>query len=524
MSGQAMQSQVSTRAVLMTTVDPLALVWFDLNDDGNAKRLVARSGGKLVFVHGWGWMAFDGRRWSSEDGTRLAALKAIEVARCMRDEIAALAEIDDQDLAARFGTWCTAELRKDRMVNLHKHSVQSGNANKTEAMLRQAEKFTELNRRQEEFDDDPLTINALNGTLRYRKVDGAWRLERSAHDPADHLTRVLDVDYDPDATCPTWEHHLEEVLPEQDVRDFFQMVAGYALSGLTSEQCIFMLQGRGGDGKSTTMNTLRELMGSYAVAADVNTFMETGTRSAADATPDLCRLAGDTRLISIQEPKVGQAIAESRVKQFTGESPVQARANYGDPFEFMPIGKVFLECNRKPRISGDDDGIWRRIVLIQFPRQFKGTAIDRTRKQKLRSEGSGILNWLLEGLRLYLEQGRLIPPQSITDAVEEYRRSANPFGEWLAARVDTSDPNVLTLASELYADYKEWCEAEGVSDRDAMNNTAFGRALGDRQINLGPRRRDGKKQRRGAKLRGSDTPIDARVDQAWPVDDDYEPL
>ena len=129
---------VVSRAVLMVTVDPLALCWRELSDLGNAERLVAHAGGKLVHVREWGWVAHDGRRWSAEDGQRLAMLKTHEVARGIREEIGALAEIPDDELKSRFGEWCTAERRQDRVINLHKHAVQTGNASRSTSMLAQA--------------------------------------------------------------------------------------------------------------------------------------------------------------------------------------------------------------------------------------------------------------------------------------------------------------------------------------------------------------------------------------------------
>lgn len=501
--------EVVSRGVPMTTVDPLALAWRELSDLGNAERLVARAQGRLVHVREWGWVAFDDRRWNADDGERLAHLKAHEVARGIRDEIEALAELDDKDLP----DWCSSDMRAERVINLRKHAVASGNASKTTAMLAQAASLDALNRRMDVFDADPLTINAQNCTLRFRRRPeghpdaGRWYIEDRPHDPADHLTRVLTCDWDPAATAPAWERHISTVLPDPAVRAFFQQVIGYSLSGLTVEQCMFMLQGKGGDGKSTTMNVVRELMGGYAVAADVQTFMSSGQRSGADATPDLVRLAGDTRLVCTQEPKRGAALDEQRIKQFTGGSPIQARANYGDAFEFKARGKLIIECNSRPRISGDDDGIWRRIVIILFPHQFKGAAIDKGVETRLLAEGPGVLNWMLEGLRQWLEAGRLVQPQAVQEAVEEYRRAANPFGEWMAARCDTSDPLALTPSSDLYADYKGWCEQESVADRELLTSTAFGRALGDRQILLGPKNRLGRKQRRGIRLRGTEAEL-----------------
>lgn len=484
--------------VLMTTVDPAALAWKELNDSGNADRFVARAGGLLVHVRGMEWVAYDQSRWSAEDGGRLAQLKAMEVARGMRDEIEALAALAE---SRTLPAWLTADMLEERIVSLRKHAVTSGNAPKTKAMMDQAAALPELNRHRDDFDRDTLAINTANKTLRFIEGPKGWTLTDSDHDPADLLTRVCATDWEPEAENTAWLAHMRAVLPDPDVRWFFQKLMGYVATGKTDEQIFILLQGKGGDGKSTVINVLRTVLGDYAVVGNVKTFLTEANTGAGAATPELVRFVGDTRLISLQEPKRGQALAEERVKQFTGGSPVTFRANYGDEGEFEPRGKVIMEVNARPRISGDDDGIWRRIVIVLFPRQFKGSARVKGMDTKLLAAGRpGILNWLLEGVHGYLREG-LEPPTAVSEAIEEYRRSANPFAEWMAARVDVSDPLALTLASDLYADYKEWCESESVGERETLSQTKFGTALGDRQIMLGPRSRTGKKQRRGARLR-----------------------
>lgn len=535
------------KAIDVTPADSLALAWKELSDLGNAERLVDRFGGRLLYVDGRGWSAWTGTHWSHEKGEQLAHKAAHGVARAIREEIKALREaIEDR----RLPPGITDQIATDRLVNLHKWAVTSGNANKTAAMLSQASNLMMVWR--EEFDSEPLAINCLNGTLRaFQKgptssasgsasrgsshpPDGErpkWSLRLDPHDPHDRISRVSDVEYDPEAKCPLWDERLKVVLPDPKIREFFRQCVGYALTGLTREQCIFLLQGRGGDGKSTTMDEIRALLGGYAVAADVKTFMAGADRSGADASPDLARLAGDVRLVSTGEPRRGQALDEAKIKSITGGSPIAARELHGDLFEYVPRFKLFLECNAKPRISGDDDGIWRRILVIMFPHQFdKKDPPDKAIKEKLAAERPGILNWALRGMLEWLEAGELVPPKSVVEAVEDYRRAANPFGEWFAERVDTSDSTVLTLSADLYNDYKDWCQNQAVADREVLTSTSFGIKLGDRQILKGPKDSGGRIQRRGARLRDGFVPVAPASDDladrpfAPPPEDDEEPL
>jgi len=68
-------------------------------------------------------------------------------------------------------------------------------------------------------------------------------------------------------------------------------------------------------------------------------------------------------------------------------------------FEFRPGAKIFLATNHEPRIRGTDEGIWRRLWLLPFTVTIPEDKRDPGILDKLEAEGSGILNWCIEGLR-----------------------------------------------------------------------------------------------------------------------------
>lgn len=484
--------------IKVTVPDPAQMGWYELSDLGNAHRLRDLARGRLLWVEDH-WRAYDDKRWSREDGKRLAQRLAHDVARHIPDEAKALTEALD---AMERPDEATVERYNERIAALYKHGVQSGNTAKTAGMLAQAQ--SELYAVRDDFDTDPLCLNLQNGTVRFVQADeGRWHARFSPHDPADMLSRIAEVAYDPDAEAPLWRTHMDTVLPSAEVRSFFQQCVGYGATGEIREQAIFLLQGKGGDGKSTTMNVLRELLGTYGSNADVQTFMAGAQRSGGEASPDLARLAGDSRMVSTGEPRPGGALDEGRIKAITGGAAITARELHGAPFEYVPRFKVFFECNRKPRISGDDDGIWRRVIVIWFPHQFKGSAADKMAQRRLLSEGPGVLNWVIEGTLSWLNAGTLEPPVAVQEAIDDYRRAANPFGEWFVERVDTRDHSARAEAKALYDSYKAWCEENAVGDREIMSSTAFGRALSDKQL---PKMKgaNGRVLRKGARLRGDD--------------------
>lgn len=487
-------------ATLHEPPTPADLAWLELSDLGNAMRLEKRAGDRLIWVKDVGWFGWDGKSWRLDDGERLAIRLAHETARGIAEEARYIRELmkepEHQDKGEEH-----LEMLEERANKLSGWAVRSGDRNRTAAMLVQAQAY--LNVRAEDLDPDPLALNVQNGILRFRRFGpDSWDCVLEPHAPEARMTKIAAVAYDPGAGAPSWQRHMVTCLPDEEVRTYFQSVIGYSMTGVTREQIFVALQGLGGDGKSTSVNIVRRVAGDYAMTTDVKTWLEGGMRSGADASPDLARLAGDVRLVSTSEPPRGSVLNDGLIKSVTGGSPITARHLGKGLIEYTPRFKLILEMNKRVRIGGDDDGIWRRVKIILWKHQFKGSEIIRTfENDVVRDEGPGVLNWIVEGIKGWLNEG-LVEPQQTRDALDDYRRSSNPFGEWWMDRVDAA-PEHRELSSILYADYKEWAESNG---HEPMKQAAFGRSLADRQVLLAGKNAQGKVTRKGAKLRGGTKP------------------
>jgi putative DNA primase/helicase len=236
-----------------------------------------------------------------------------------------------------------------------------------------------------------------------------------------------------------------------ELMGFLQSAAGWALTGDTSEQTMFILFGSGANGKSTFLNTLMKLLGDYAVAAPTETFMK---RNGEQISNDIARLRG-TRLVTTTEAEQGRRLSEPLIKQITGNDALTARFLYGEFFDFIPTFKVFMATNHKPLIKGTDYGIWRRIKLIPFTTTITPGKQDKHLEEKLLREGPGILNWLIEGTRRWIEKG-LQAPAIITNATEEYRNEMDVLGNFIK-ECCVQLPEVSIRARELFRAYQEWC-------------------------------------------------------------------
>lgn len=482
--------------------DPLPMAWLDRNDLGNAQRLVRLAKGLLLWVDELGWVAYDGKRWSSRDGDRRAAQLAHEVAYHVDKEAAALNEIaeDAAALERAFGFPVSPEVAKEQVVNLRKHAVKSGNAAQTAAMLTQAKIL--LNARLDQFDTDPLAFNVQNKTLRFRKsADGGWELRAAPHEPRDMIMQVANFVYDTEADCPQWVERLKLVQPSKDQRIFLQQRYGYSLTGLISEQKWFIDQGRGGDGKSVTNSVVALEMGDYYRHADIKTFLEGAKKSGSDHSSDLARLRGDIRFVTADEPPHNSTWDGSRLKQITG-GVITCRPMRQEEIEYNARWKLVVEVNPLPAVPNSDDGFWRRVRVCPWSYQFDkgGQAAEPWELiiDRLRKESSGILNWMIAGALKWLETRRLPESSASIEALDSYRQSASPFGEWMADCCDTTDPSAETSASALYEHFKKWCERAGIER--VPTQTAFGRNLRDRQHHI---RKDpkGNRWRKGIKLK-----------------------
>ncbi|WP_407436561.1 phage/plasmid primase, P4 family [Treponema sp.] len=270
----------------------------------------------------------------------------------------------------------------------------------------------------------------------------------------DLMTKKSLFVYDKNAKCPTWEKFLMQIFNnDMDLIYFVQKALGYTLSGDISEQCMFILFGSGANGKSTLLNVIQNLFGDYAVSTITDTFMKKNS----EQTNDLARLK-NARLVIASEAEENKPMSESLIKQITGGDKISARFLYGEYFDFTPTFKIFMATNHKPKISGGDNGIWRRIKLIPFTVSIPEEKRDKHLQEKLMEENAGILNWLLEGYRMWEKEG-LQEPDAVREANNEYRFDMDIVQNFICdCLIIDATLKERILNAELFETFLKWCE------------------------------------------------------------------
>jgi len=288
------------------------------------------------------------------------------------------------------------------------------------------------------------------------------------HNPADRLTQITTVAYDPDAKCPKWEETLLLIFNgDTELISYVQRLLGYSLSGATGEHILPIAYGAGFNGKSTVWNVVAELLGDYASLANEELLL--GDKS---NHPTEKAALYQKRFVAISEPAQGAKLKESRVKELTGDRMITARRMNEDFWSFERTHTFWLSSNHLPKISGTDEGIWRRIKLIPFVVNLRDKVkpIADFDRWLVKHEGRGILAWLVRGFLDYQKHG-LTDPACVVAATETYREGSDVLGDFLVEHTVAED-GAEALASDLYAAYLKW--------GGKWSSTAFGTEMAER--------------------------------------------
>lgn len=465
------------------------LAFYPLTDLGNAERFRDRQRGKLLFNTALattspgrqrGWLAWDNRRWSSESGAERVMIAEHETVRAIQLEADRVAESGRRDVADPEEGACdfVVEIKRDDTVVLYSEKIAkwgrtSESAQKLGALSKRGAPYLSVGIGQ--LDADRMKINVNNGTLIVRKRDDGDYIQFAPHNPADMITKVSPVDFDPAATAPEFQKFLARVQPKPEMRLFLQQWFGLSLTGDTSAHKLAFLYGKGRNGKSVLVNAVSYVAGDYAQSVPIESFLDAGKpRNGGQATPDLAKLPG-VRLLRTSEPEKNAKLAEALIKLVTGGEPIDARHLQGDMFTFLPEFKMTIQGNYKPVLSGTDEGIKSRLLLVPFSVTIPKEERDIKLVDKLKAEASGILNWMLDGLRSWLDNG-LIEPEEITEATAKYFATSDVLGRFLES-CTVREAGSRVQSSVLYQVYEAWCKSSGET---AWKNRGFSMALDER--------------------------------------------
>jgi putative DNA primase/helicase len=421
---------------------------FPLTDTGNAEAFAAWCGDRV---------RYDYQR------------KKFYIWRGHRFELDADGDVERlaRDVVRRRGQLAAAIENQEARDKVHKWALASESSGRLDAMLKLVRSMRPIAVTGEQWDRDPWLLGVPNGVIDLRTGE----LRAGTQD--DGVTLCAGVPFDPAAECPTWERVVLDVFnDDRDLTTHLHKAFGYSLTGITTEQCLWVLHGTGANGKSTIVNAIRAVLGEYGHVMPFGTMLGTGQR--VDLTNDIAALNG-RRLVVASEANEGARFDEARLKQLTGGDTVTARYLYGEFFEFEPVAKFFLSTNHRPAVRDQTHSFWRRLRLVPFTRTFPTNA---GLWEELLAEAPGILAWAVRGCLLWQAEG-LGTPVAMTEATDAYQQDTDPLTDFIAEAC-ALDPEAEVMGSDLYAGYVRWADMRRLSERERLSQTAFGRKASER--------------------------------------------
>jgi len=314
----------------------------------------------------------------------------------------------------------------------------------------------------------------------------AWDLRRSRERPAMalvpsdtphlHTAGVAPSGAGTRAPTPHWDAYTAAIWPDPAIREWALRVLSVALTGY-ADAVLPLLIGPTGAGKTSIINLIMSLLGTYGMAADPRLLV-----SADNAHASIVFALKGIRLAFIDEaPRRGE-LATARLKQLTGGAALTGNPMRGNPVTFEPTHTLVLTCNEEESPNFQDPALRRRVRLI--PCEGDMTEVARTRRvitpAVWHAEAPGVLAKLMHYSAEWLAEpdtaAQYRAPEPIRWRAEDIAAEEDPVRQWIEAEMERCEQG--TNATTLRQWFVEWFRR--IEPRaPVMTSTLFGRRLTD---------------------------------------------
>jgi putative DNA primase/helicase len=408
--------------------------YFPLTEKGNGHMFAHYHGDRVRYVHGKKqWYVWSGKHWKP-DATQLVNFMAGETALKFKER------------ADRAPT--------DKLRNaLMRHFRSSSSAAGIEATLKSAAaQARSVIVDQSQLDSNPWLLNMANGTIDLQTG------VRREHQQDDLLTKLIDLDFEPDARSDVWERFLAAKVPDAELRNYLQRLVGYTFTGFTNKDMLPFLFGEGGTGKSTFLWAIASALGAfqsdengYASVADDELF--TASDYSFVGKRDMHRHVTSRMVISEEFPP-GVTFNVATVKNMVSGAVKPIRELYKNTYRVTPVWKVWLAANDRPMVRKSDSGMWRRLRVLPFDQK---TAVeDETIRDRVKTDPEvrrAVLAWGVKGCLMFQKSGIGDRPVAVRRAAADYRAEGDDVEQFLE-RWYVADPDGFVATDEIENDWR----------------------------------------------------------------------
>ena len=440
----------------------------DYSDIGQAKVLAQEYEGEMVYTDATDYMRFDGTHWAESKQMAVGACEdfldrqlteakaALTKAKqnlieagVAKDDIAAggktLEKAVDAASEKAYAEYCAAQsyisfVMKRRDMKYVTSALQAAKP----MLLRDIR----------EFDTQEFLLNTPDATYDLQLgMDGAHE-----HTASDLITKMTTVSPSAD-NMELWLTAVNNFFcGDRELIDYVQQTVGLAAIGKVYQEALIIAYGEGSNGKSTFWNAIAKVLGSYSgtMSADALTV---GCKR--NVKPEMAELKGK-RLVIAAELEEGMRLNTSIVKQLCSTDEISAEKKYKDPFKYVPTHTLVLYTNHLPRVGANDDGTWRRLIVIPFNAKIRSKSdIKNYAEYLVDNAGGAILAWIIEGAKKVIMNNFKPPvPAVVSEAIRQYREN----NDWLSIFIEDScevDKTYTQKSGEFYQEYRAYCSRNG---------------------------------------------------------------
>ncbi|MFN8683114.1 phage/plasmid primase, P4 family [Paracoccus sp. P2] len=268
-----------------------------------------------------------------------------------------------------------------------------------------------------------------------------------------------------------------------------------SLLGSYPEKKLLFFVGGGDNGKSVIEKVVRAVMGTYAGRVAAEALMQKNMDSG--HTDAIARIAG-RRFVASSEIKIGKTFDDALLKSITGDGVMEVSRKGEKGFEMRSQAKLVLQGNSLPHMKDLSKGMASRFRVVRFHNSMPEEQQDKYLAERLAStEGAGIMQWLLDGLRDYWAVGGLKEPKSVLEDSAEYMGSQDLIANFLLDEAAVIDPNECHPRSDVWSRYLIWTRASNI--QHSWTKPTFYEALRERGYTH-PLKRNGIDHVRGFRL------------------------
>ena len=440
----------------------------DYSDLGQAELIASALADKIAYTSATGWMYYNGIFWDESDKRAFKAYVELSGAQLKEADDAYLALFEkllDMGIPAYVLKTCGKELDKfstsenSYLISKFKEANQYlkfATKQRSGASVSNAFKHSRslMLKEIKDFDTHQFLLNTPAGTydLRYG-LDGL-----SPHKKENFISKVCMV-------SPSSENeHLwldavnEFFCGDTELIEYVHRCVGLACIGKVHQEALVIAYGEGRNGKSTFWNSISRVLGNYSgsISSDALTV---GCKR--NVKPEMAELKGK-RLVMAAELEEGVRLSTSMLKHLCSTDEVTAEKKYQSPFSFIPTHTLVLYTNHLPRVGANDEGTWRRLIVIPFNAKINPSQDVKNYTEYLLEKCAGaILKWVIEGAKKVIDADyKLTKPKAVEDAIGIYRQNndwLSKFFDEMCVIGDAFDQK----SSELYLEYRAWAQRTG---------------------------------------------------------------